>query len=533
MFQFLLGKDAASTLKKHLTTIAKAIGATMGPGGRPFGYDKLNPEMRMISTFSKDGLTVLRALRFEEPSGQALLQYCQQAAAHSVIASGDGSSSTIVLADAVAQAVLDSDSKYPQAFARELEADALRAIDAIKKEAITGDDIMRMVSLTSSNGDQELTDVVINAVKSSSAFGSILTIKNPAAKTRYRIDRQDGYSYCKGYDYNNVFATSASPNAASSKPIEWNNPYVVVFNMDLVAYELVSPALKAWEEACAENPAPLIIIGYEVGDALANQIMVGNRRLNDPNKAVFIVKPRLTAEVNAGVQIIRDISSFCGIEEKYIVDGGNYKKVSKDFFGTCKYARIGVSNTIFAGRAKNHWVADRISQNASIAAEARSDFDRQITMIRNAELAEGLVKVEIGGGLMPDLQEREDRFDDASKAAQACMRNGALPGCGLSYIRAAEVAGVHPALSKAFRSIYTMVLNNYGVDVDPTVFPCKGEGLKIDEKLGLVRGNAFELGVLDAAETVYSVIQNGVALGVKVATIGGFLFREQKIVDNG
>lgn len=528
---FNIGKDAQDVLCTGLDVIAQAIGSTMGPGGRPFGFDKYGTDMRMTSTFSKDGLTVLKSLSFDSPACQAVLQYCNQAASHSVMASGDGSTSTIVLANAVAKAVRGSDNKYPQAFARQLESDADMAIEAIKKEAIKGDWVTRKVALTSTNGDEELTDVVLDAIKASSAFGTILVEKNPASKVRYKIERQDGYSNCSGYNYNATFALSASPNAAASKAIEWTNPDVIIFNGSLMVTAQLDPILKAWNDSLKLNPSNLLIVCYDIADEVANKLMVINRQVAKDGVAAFVVKPRLTAEVNSGLQVMRDLAAYCGILDSMIVDGGNYKDISSAFFGTVKLVKITQNSTLFLGRAENHYVEDRILQNKSIIDEARSDFDRHITGIRNAELAEGLVKVEVGGGHLSDLQERADRFDDASKAAQACMRNGALPGSGCSYIRAGLLAGVHPALADAFRAIHNTVLNNYGTDPNPDFIPLPGKALSITRD-GIIHGDAVELNVLDACDTVCAAIKNGVSLGVKVATIGGYSFRDQDLRGN-
>jgi chaperonin GroEL (HSP60 family) len=146
-------------------------------------------------------------------------------------------------------------------------------------------------------------------------------------------------------------------------------------------------------------------------------------------------------------------------------------------------------------------------------------------MIRNAELADGLVKIEIGGGSMPDLQERADRFDDASKAAQACLSAGAVIGGGVSYIRAGHLANVSPELKRALGSVMLTVLNNYGDTITGDIRPSDGKNGYSLTKDGLKIGDAMELGVLDSYKTVAAVIKNGVSLGVYIATIGGYCFR--------
>ena len=524
---FKLGKEAQKELSTALSTIAAAIGSTLGPGGMPFGFDRFDPAGRLDSSQSKDGFTVLRALRFDDkPAWHAVLQYCRQASASSVLESGDGSTSSIIIADAVCRAILNANEKYPQAFARVIEADAERAIQEIRKEAITGDDILKKVAMTSSNSDEELSDVVIEAVKTSSAYGSILVNKRPESKARYRIVRQDGYSYCSGYEYNQPFALSADPNVASNRPMEWSDAAVLTFNGHLVVMSQIQPIISQFAQLMnTTNKRKLVIVAYEVSDDVCNALMVLNRKNAHLGASVFVVRPKLTAEINSSVNILRDIAAFCGIQDSKIVDGGNLSMLDTTYFGECGKVQITNSNTTFMGRAKSHWVDTRILQNSSIVEFAKTQFDVEFPKIRNAELAEGLVTVEIGGGLAPDLQERADRFDDASKAVKAAIVSGALPGAGFSYIRAGNLANVHPALKEAFRAVHETLMNNFGHDArfsDPE----KGMTLRIGTDNSVVHMNAFDANVLDACETVSSVIRNGVALGVKIATMGGYLFRD-------
>lgn len=527
-----IGKDAIQEMVAALNLIGQAVGSTLGPGGRPYAFDRIDTAGRLQASFTKDGLTVLRSLGFANPAAEAVLAFCKQAASHSVIASGDGTTSTIVLASEVANQVLNSTHKWPQAFARQLEKAAQLAVEKIREEAIKGDSVVRKVAMTSTNGDEELTDVVIQAVEKSSAFGAIVVEKNPASKERYRILTQDGYSHCHGYDYNNTLAWSASEKAASNEPIEWVKPYVLVFNGNILTERQLDPILAAWNSTFDSGVRKLVIVAYEISDEIANKLLVINRTLAKNGASVFVVKPRLSAEINSGLQSLRDIAAFSGVVDEHIVDGGNYKSVTSEFFGSCVKIKITPTNTVFMGRSEVHWVDDRIHQNLKIAEEARSQADRELTLKRNAQLTEGLVKVEVGGGLLPDLQERADRFDDASKAAQACMKNGALPGCGCSLIRASELITkdsptneATDALRAAFKTIHDTIMMNYGSEPMTNIGQNQGMTVVLDET-GARIGEAEDVGVLDAADTICAVIKNGVDLGVKIAILGGYSLRD-------
>jgi hypothetical protein len=78
----------------------------------------------------------------------------------------------------------------------------------------------------------------------------------------------------------------------------------------------------------------------------------------------------------------------------------------------------------------------------------------------------------------------------------------------------------------ALRSVHLKILENYGESVQLIVDIDGESGFKLTKK-GIQFGKAADLGVLDSAETVCSVIKNGVALGTKLAILGGFSFRNQ------
>ena len=518
-----LGQEAQKQAVKALGMISDAIGSTLGPQGRPFVFERVAADGRPKPTTSKDGITVLNSMSFDIPIAKAVHFFAQQAAAHTVIASGDGTSSTIVLAYAVAKAIMDVQNKrfgrkqIPQAMARKLRKEAKAAIEAIKFEADMSKEMVRSVALTSANGDEELVDVALEAVKQTSKFGTVLIEKSPAIKKRYSVTKQDGYGYMRGYNWNNTFALSCSDMAAENSPIEWENPYILTFNGNLMVKPQLEAFMNAYQKAISGgNVRKLLIICHETTDEMANILLVFNRKNVQSGAGVFIVKPNLSAEIQSSLQTLRDVSSYTGAS---IIDGGSYATTTPEDLGTCDKARISPTQTIIFGRAKNHWVDKRILQNANLAASAQSVFDKEIVEIRNAELAEGLVTVTLGGGLLSDLQERADRLDDATKSSQACLRSGALPGCGASFIRAGELAKVSKPFQEALKTIHQKIMENWGGSY-VRHFEA-GQTVKIGEE-STESGDFRKLGVSDATETIVSVIDNAVELGITIALMGGY-----------
>ena len=526
MKRLQVGSQSREEACKALENIANAVGSTLGPKGAPFMFEMRGQDMRLTPTISKDGLTTLNSLDFVDPIANAVHFFAQQAAAHTVLSGGDGTTSTIVFAAEVAKIIQEEGKSQvsPQAFARKIRAESLKCIEAIKAEADTSQEMVKRVALTSANGDEELVDVVLKTVESTGAFGTIVTEKKPSSKTRYKIIKQDGYSNCAGYNYNPTFALSADEKSSSNEVISWENPVVAIFNGALLLEEQIDFFLKPFNEMLksGQTRKKYVIFTYNTSEEVINKLIVINRKFAPQGVAVFIIKPRLTAEINSGLQVLRDLASFTNAN---IIDGGNYKIVSEADLGECGKVTISPTKTVLFGRSKDHWIDKRALQNENIIAQAETPFDKEITAIRNAELTEGLVTVEIGGGLLPDIRERADRFDDASKAAQACMKSGALPGCGASFIRSAQLANVSEPTTRALKCIHGKIMENYG-ETPKDSFKA-GETVRIDDS-GVQVGDFKDLNIVDACETVCAVIKNGVELGLLIATLGGYSLRDDR-----
>jgi len=527
-----IGSEARQHACEALANIAAAVGSTLGPTSCPFLFEKRDASGELRASVSKDGLTVLRSLEFIDPVSNAVHYLCQQASAHTVRSGGDGTTSTIVFASAIANAILNANHISPQAFARQIRQEISAAIEAIRGEAITTDDIARSVALTSSNWDEELTAVVMDVIRDASAFGTIVVDKNPAESMRYLISRQDGYCGARGYlesKVTHILAGSVDPLADSDSEFVMTKPTIICFNGQIATPSQITAIAGAWERAMhAKKVGPkLILLAYDFHPDIEAHFTKVNRQMagNGSETRVMCLRPVLSAEMNSQLQYLRDVAAFTGCQ---LLDAGALDAVTEDYFGTCNRVVIGTHRSVFHGRSKKHWIPERVNQNNLLISGSQTDFDKEIARVRNAELAGGLVRVTIGGGLMADIQERADRFDDASKAAQACLRSGALPGAGVSYIRAGTLAGVSEVVQGSLMAITRTLMENFGgqdvcgkIDNMRSLLP--GVTFKMDPDSGaFVIGHCQELNVVDSVETVCAVLQNGAELGITVATLGGF-----------
>ena len=423
--------------------------------------------------------------------------------------------STIVLAAKIAREILNANPQRPQLFARNIEKQALCAINAIQQETDKSAELARMVALTSSNGDEEMIEHVMKVVDMNPVFGSIVIERSPSAKERYAIIKQDGVTGGRGYNQHLQMAHSFSDKTSENSPFVVESPYVILYDGDLITKTQITPILnKIYSQLT--KPWQVVILAYEVGQEVANIITQVN--LANQDVKIWASSIRLTAEVNSGWHKLKDVEAFTGAK---IINHGTVEnnEFTKFYLGTCSNIMVTPEKTIFMGRSSEHRIPSRAIQNENAIETAATELDKERIKERNAELVNGLIKIVIGGGHLASIQERADRCDDAIKAAQACLNTGALAGCGASFIRAAELACVCDELKRAFRVIHDTIMENYG---EAGLLAFEKDQTVAITATGIEEGNYKLLKIADSFESIKSVIKNGVELGILVSTLGGF-----------
>jgi chaperonin GroEL len=510
-----IGTDARTEAVNALGFISSAVGTTLGPKGLSFIIEKSNGlDGKPSPVISKDGISVMKAMSFVSPIEHAVHSFCVQASSHTVYSAGDGTTSTIVMASAIAKEILHKNPSRPQAFAREIKAQAESAIAAIGREVRRDKELAEICALTASNGDREMVKWVMECVQDNPVFGSIIIERSPAAKENYAIVKQEGITAGRGYNQHLQFAHSFSDQPAENAPFEIDTPYILLYDGDLISESQIAPILNK-VSAFLPRPFSLVIVAYEVGNEVANTLATVNLH-NKGNASVWASAIRLSAEVNGGWHRLQDLAAFSGAT---ITNFGQIQNLSKEHLGLTKKIIVSPEKTIFIGRSPSHWIPKRAVQNENAIVHASTELDKERIRERNAELVNGLVKLVVGGGHLAGIQERADRCDDAIKAAQACFKNGALPGCGASYIRAGALAGVGEELRRAFRVVHNQIMENFG----ETPFESfeAGQTASITET-GVELGDFVQLKIADSFDTVSSVIRNATELAILFSTMGGF-----------
>jgi len=522
MKDLVIGKDASRKATDALSRVANAVGSTLGPAGAPAIIDRYEPALKITRPVStKDGITVLDHLMFEDSVEHAIHGLSQACSLHCVTAAGDGTTSTIVLASELANAICNQESKTPQAYSRLVNKVINECIDKVDELLLENDndtDYEYCVAKTSANGDDEVASIASNVVKQTSKYSNVIIEKDPSSKERYQVTNTNGYVCGNGYRRFRQLMTTISHRANDTLfPIELSNIGVVCLNGNITSEEQVLNIIESIysEDSPANHYEYILFLAFSIDDTVATKLVLHNRKMTDKGKILFSEVSSNSAVEGAGYQCLIDSSAFTGA---VIYDP--ITEFNPEYVGDCNSIVFHGFKTTLKGRGSKNWVKKRCKENAELVNHAKNQYQRDLINARNAELADGLTTIIVGAGQHAEIQERADRLDDAVRASQS-VRNGVVAGGGLIYARIAELVETTPQnIKEALKAVTNRILENYGEEFDvytPKEFKDKEYCLNILES-GISYQKAKDAGVVDSATAVKAVLKQAFILASLTAT---------------
>ena len=417
-------QEAREALRIGVKTLARAVKVTLGPRGRCVILEKSFGS----PTVANDGVTVAKEIELEDKYANMGAQLVKEVASKTNDVAGDGTTTSVVLAEAIFDEGLKNVTAGASATAIKRGID--KAVEAIVNQLgkmstpVTGRKEIAAVASIAANNDKEIGDMIAEAMDKVGKDGCITIEEGKSLKTEVAL--VEGMSFDRGY-LSPHFVT----NMGEMKVV-LENAYVFIYEKKLSTIKDIVPLL----EKIAQSGKPFLIIAEEVeGEALAT-LVVNKLRGTLPCAAVKAPgygdrrKAMLQdiAVLTGGKAITEDLG--IGLESIKIEDLGRVKKVEIDKENT----------TLIEGAGSTSEIQGRISQIKKEIEATTSDYDKEKLQERLAKLAGGVAQIRVGAATETEMKERKMRVEDALHAARAAVEEGILPGGGVALIRAGEAA---------------------------------------------------------------------------------------------
>lgn len=424
-------RDGLNTVRDFVCTTLGRNGYNVALAGKIEG-EMLNTDVIRIT---KDGITALDHLR-QHHTDQVVRQAANliwSAVYKQWGAVGDGTTTTTFLTVGAYNLLLDYQIANPTLSAWQIAKDFRTLVDAILAEIekltrkIETKEQLRKLALISANGEEDIAELVSEAVWNSGVYGKITKERTSGAKSI--IEARDGYVWDKG--------VCESKSLLGYGKREEMNPYIFVLDDIFDKQEKFTTIVNAYEKLCKENGnafVPLIIICHSCeGEALHYIRALADKKA--PHIIIPIVAPK---EAVFRTQMLQDIALVCNTQVYSPTSQWYDKKLNfLGKFGKAYRIETGYKETeieYFKDHKPEQSYLDAIQSQAD--NDTFTDADREHFRERLARLTKGSCIIRVGSETSTSQDAKYDLFDDAIGASQSALRNGYVIGGGLTYLEA-------------------------------------------------------------------------------------------------
>ena len=525
------GGDARQRMVRGVDILAEAVKVTLGPKGRNVILDKSYGAPRI----TKDGVTVAKEVELTDKFENMGAQMVREVASKTNDVAGDGTTTAIVLAQAIVREGVKAVSAglNPMDLKRGVDkaVTALVAELAKRSKKITTQAETAQVGTISANGEVEIGRMIAEAMQKVGNEG-VITVEE-AKGINTELDVVEGMQFDRGY-MSPYFITNAE-----KMTVDLDQPYILLYEKKLSGLQTFLPLL----EAVAQSGRPLLIIAEDgEGEALATLVV---NKLRGGLKVAAVKAPGFGDRRKAMLEDIAVLTKGELISEEL---GIKLENVTLAMLGTAKKVLIEKENTtIVEGAGKKDDIVGRCNQIRAQIEDTTSDYDKEKLQERLAKLAGGVAIIRVGGSTEVEVKERKDRVDDGLHATRAAVEEGIVPGGGVALARASLIlsklkadnddqrAGIE-IVRKAVQMPMRQIAENAGEDgavISGKVLENDDYNFGFDAQTGVYK-DMVKAGIIDPTKVVRSSLQHAASVsGLMITTEAMVAERTEKSEGNG
>lgn len=536
-----------------VNNLVEPVKVTLGAKGKTVlyndtkGHDKSLWDGRPYT--SKDGFTVAKHVKSKNEAEALVMATVKAASQKTVSSSGDGTTSTMILTQALIEKGIELITKYNMT-----SWDVSNILDTLKKDLTSfikekysipvvnyveneGDhinlELLKRVASVSSN-DKKIGEFIYNIYSHIGVTGTIEVQTSDASTTKVKMT--EGMRLNKGY-YNSIFT-----NNADGTQFKAEDAYVVVFDDSIRDYNQLLPFLRMTDLG-EKGKKPLIIFCDEVSQ-IAMQVINDYVKLS--NHPMCIVENSQFGEKR--IDIINDIAGLTGgypvsADTEYAKVPSYYKE--KDPTTLPEFKILGKVKEVLITSNSTSLIADKESIDQEYVESAVEylknkiydpetyAYDKKHYQRRLANLTGGIALIRVGGTTEIEMKELYYRYEDAVLAVKSAIDKGVTIGGGYTWINLYSelYESVDNELSienEAYNLLLSSLLNipkqllyNAGF-ISNNEFKTYMTNILNEKCLDLIKNeyvNIDEFEIYDSCATLLDVVENAISVAKTLISV--------------
>jgi len=505
-------KEAQDKLVSGITKIAKAVKSTLGPRGNTVLIESPNHTHGL--TVTKDGVTVAKSISLIDPVENLAVRMMKEAADKTATLAGDGTTSSIVITEALVLAGIDliDASVNKTEVLKELYIGTKELVDRLKKKSkpVTKKRLLDVATI-SANNDREIGKIIADTYNSVGKTGIVTVDKSDTSETY--SETTEGLKIDRGYT-SPLFINDHKKDECVLSDVR-----ILVADSEIANLLSIENVLK---DIISKNEKLLIVApcSTNVVNTLAANVMKNSLKICNIAPPSFGYKQH---------ELMQDIALSVGATYFSEKTGDDLSLIGFDDLGFASKVIVGKDATVIVkGSNDNNTEAvdQRVKQLWGAHSNASKKNDKDFILSRIASLTGGIGVIHVGGST--DLEQKElfDRVDDAVHAVRSALLEGILPGGGVALYNEANAILDYTSntvdisnekrialhiLEVACRAPLQQILINAGVDINIVYNDADADGIGYDVKSDR-RGDMIEMGIIDPMKVTKTALQSAVSV---------------------
>jgi len=529
--QIFLDENGRKKLKSGIKKISDAVSSTLGPSGQTVLIESENHIGGV--TVTKDGVTVARSINLYDPVENLAVMLVREAASKTASSAGDGTTTSIVLTEALIDA-------FDMCFVGEglSKTEVLRHI-----QSITEDVVKQLQKMSKKVSGRRLLDVATISANNDHVIGKLIAdvysqvshviVENSKTTKTYS-------EVIKGIRVNRGWTSKYFVTDNKKMECVMDDAYVFVTDHEINNLNNIEPILAH----VLREGKPLLIIGQlspQVAATLNMNVVQGKI------KVCNILPPNFGYRKD---EMMTDISKALNAHYYSESTGDNLALCTVSGLGRAKKIIVGQDSTIIIKHEEQDAeLASYIDELKKTKWTATSEEEIKFIDERVASISGGVGIIYVGASSDIEQKELRDRVDDAVLAVKAAIEDGVLPGGGVGLINAVDkvkgsinIENVNrrialDILSYACGKPFLKICSNAGIEGNEILdsfnfFNDYSVGVGYNVKTNTV-GDMMKMGVIDPTKVTKNALKNAVSVATTIISTNAIItnVRENESVE--
>jgi chaperonin GroEL len=414
---------------RTLGTLNEILSKSLGPyGSTTIIQDKLS----MNHAITKDGYTILNKIKFDNEISTTILEIVKKISRNLVKEVGDGSTSAIVVSNALFQQLLELTKEHnvPRKDVLDVLESYEKMLTKLVEERsieITDDnfDKIRSIASVSNNNDDKAGDLIYHIYEKIGVNGFI------SLETSTNVE--DSYIITEGIELPRGYISQVFANKPDKITCEFEKPFIFMCNeaLDENDLEMLAEVLgKAMKFA-----RPLVVIAKGFDTEVKNFFHIN--KIQNRNLDVAVIDYAIVNNYHR--ESFEDLAIYLGASMYDKYGGERPNEFSIERLGTCLKSIVNETSSKFI---EGYGERAKIDERIELIEEQMKEVDKKEKFIdtteelfqlrkRIANLNCLIATLYVGGSSDLERETRKYLMEDAVFACQSALRNGYVSGGNL------------------------------------------------------------------------------------------------------